>query len=409
MTDKKYVIVRHLGKILSCLMSNNRLLQANVTTERGGAVGTIYIGKVKNIMRNLNAAFVEIADRELCYLPLEECRLPYMTNRAYDGRILQQDEIVVQLVREPVKTKEAVVTTKLSFTGKYAVIMPEAMSKGRHIGYSNKLTETVKRGIAAYLSAHLPDFPYNIIIRTNAGGLTDYAVLIQEIEALSKRCETVLQTAQTRTCYSVLEQAPPTYLMQLRDMYTDRYDRIVTDDRDIYEQTKEYLAACQPEDMAKLVFYEDTSFPLAKLYALDSKLKAALEKRVWLKSGGYLMIESTEALTVIDVNSGKNVGKKDKEHTVFRLNQEAAEEIAIQLRLRNLSGIIIIDFINMQQKEHQQQLLDCLSSLLKEDTVRTDVIDITPLGLVEVTRKKRNKTLAEQLGGHIVQGTTYGG
>ena len=393
MTDKKYIITNYQGRIISCLMSHNRLLSVNAQTAYGGDIGNIYIAKAKNVVKNLNAAFVEIADGELCYLSLEECQNPYLTNRDYDGRILQQDEIVVQLSKEPVKTKEAVVTTNLSFSGKYAVV---TVGDSR-IGYSNKLTKRVKEEVKTYLSKHLPDFPYGVVIRTNVSELTDYDILIQEILTLKQRCDRIFTIAKTRTCFSVLEQVLPNYLLQMRDMYVDMYDQIVTDDKEIYDQAKNYLLQYQPEDIGKLVFYEDTILPLTKLYALESKLNEALSKHVWLKSGGYLVIEPTEALTVIDVNSGKCTMKKNKEDTFFLLNKEAADEIALQLKLRNISGIVIIDFINMKEEEHKRQIVSYLTSVLKKDSIRTSVVGMTPLGLVEVTRKKVNKTLAEQL------------
>lgn len=393
MTDKKYIITKYRDKILSCLIDGNLLLSASAQSESAGGLGSIYIGKVKNVVKNIQAAFVEIADGQLCFLPIGECRQPLLTNRQYDGRILSQDEIVVQLAREPVKTKEAVLTTNLSFAGTYAVVTSEK----RHIGYSNKLTKEVKSNIKDYLSRHLPSSDYGIVIRTNAGELTDYNILVQEIEALRTRCDRLLATAPTRTCFSVLEQAPQPYMTTLQNTYTDSYDEIVTDDAAVYKALLAYMQEQQPEHIGKVRLYEDRLLPLIKLYSIESKLQEALAERVWLKSGGYLMIEPTEALTVIDVNSGKFDGRKDREETFCLINKEAAEEIARQLRLRNLSGIILVDFINMDREEHNRTLMQQLSSLLKKDAVKTEVIDMTPLGLVEITRKKINKTLAEQL------------
>lgn len=393
MADKKYIITKYNNKILSCLIENNRLLAAGAQSDCGGQIGNIYVGKVKNVVKSINAAFVEIADGELCFLAIGECRKPFLTNREYDGRILSNDEIVVQIKKEPVKTKEAVLTTNISFSGTYAVVTSEES----RIGYSNKLTKIVREKIKEYLSVHLSNHPYGVIIRTNAGELTDYSILVQEIEELSKRCDRLLETAKTRTCFSVLEQAPPAYLTSLRDTYMNSYDGIVTDDADIYAHVKRYMEEHQPEEVSKLSFYEDVRLPLMKLYGIESKLEEALSKRVWLKSGGYLIIEPTEALTVIDVNSGKYSGKKDREETFYLINTEAAEEIARQLKLRNISGIIVIDFINMHSEEHNKALMQHFASLLKKDAVKTELIDMTPLGLVEVTRKKINKTLAEQL------------
>ncbi len=398
MKDKKYIVTKMNGQALSCLVAQNRLLLADIAPMDGregstGLVGAIYIGKVKNIIPNIRAAFVEIAPKKLCYLPLDECRSPYLTNRAYDGRILLEDEIVVQIAKEAGGGKEAVATARLTFTGKYAVILAE----GSAIFYSSRLTDEVKDRIRTFLSIHLPNPGHRIIIRTNAGELEDDTVLLQEIQALCNRCEAIFRIAKTRTCYSVLEQTLPVYLARLRDLHADEYDEIVTDDALLYEKIKSCLLAFAQDSMPKLRFYEDADFPLLKLYGLETKLKEALAKRVWLKSGGYLIIEPTQALTVIDVNSGKNVQKKEKETAFFLINKEAAKEIAIQLRLRNLSGIILIDFINMQEVAHQKELLSFFSSLLKNDTVKTQVIDMTPLGLVEVTRKKISKTLEEQL------------
>ena len=185
--------------------------------------------------------------------------------------------------------------------------------------------------------------------------------------------------------------------MEIRDTYTDQFDTIITDDRQLYEETADFLKTQYPEELSRLQFYEDPRVSLSNLYGLSAKLKEATETRVWLKSGGYLVIEPTEALTVIDVNSGKYSGKKGIRDTFRMINREAALEIARQLRLRNLSGIILVDFINMEEADDRQELLEFLSAQLKRDPVKTALIDMTPLGLVEITRKKIRRPLKEQL------------
>ena len=173
-------------------------------------------------------------------------------------------------------------------------------------------------------------------------------------------------------------------------------DEILTDDRELFEQMTEYFQENQPEDTAKLRFYEDRLLPMEKLYSLDCHLKEALGERVWLKSGGYLVIQPTEALTVIDVNTGKFDGNKNQQDTFLKINLEAAREIAREIRLRNLSGIIVVDFINMDAAENRKLLMEEFASWLKRDPIKTTLVDMTALELVEVTRKKLRKPLLDQ-------------
>ena len=194
----------------------------------------------------------------------------------------------------------------------------------------------------------------------------------------------------------MLYRGHPAYLSALRDGSKASLEMIVTDQEDIFQEVKEYLSTSQPEDLKLLQKYEDGLLPLAKLYRLETVLKEALGKKVWLKSGAYLVIEPTEALSVIDVNTGKYSGKKVVRETILKVNLEAAEEIGRQLMLRNLSGIIIIDFIDMEAEEDKQCLLQKLEEVLFKDPVKTSLIEMTKLNLVEVTRKKIRKPLYEQ-------------
>ena len=203
--------------------------------------------------------------------------------------------------------------------------------------------------------------------------------------------------ASCRTCYSCIYRALPGYIAAIRDSYSGTLDGIVTDIPAYYEELKDYLEEYQAEDADKLTLYEDKLLPLSKLYSLDSALEHALNKHVWLKSGGYLVIEPTEAMVVIDVNTGKYSGKKKMQDTICRINMEAADEIGRQLRLRNLSGIILIDFIDMEREEDREMLMRHLGDVVSKDPVKTTVVDMTRLNLVEVTRKKVRKPLYEQI------------
>lgn len=395
----RVVLIRRKGKILALLYRGNRLLQASASAPEEDILNNIYIGKVKHIAENIQAAFVEYAPGALCFLPLKECRNAILTNYPRNSHklLVAGDEIVIQICRERQKTKEAGASANLSFSGKYVVLT----TGKRQIGYSSKLSGETTAALGTYLkdSALFAEVKkeYGIIFRTNAGELTDFSVLEEELRRLKEEADSLRHNAQHRTCFSLLKKAPAPYLKNLQDFYSSDYDRIITDDKELYQETAAYLSLYQPQDLEKLTFYEDTMLSLSKLYSVEARLAEATDRKVWLKSGGYLVIDRTEALICIDVNSGKYDGKKGQEETYLKINLEAAGEIGRQLLLRNISGIVIIDFINMEAAAHKRQLLDTLRQILAADPVRTAVVDMTPLGLVEVTRKKEKRPLWEQL------------
>ncbi len=396
--DRKYIILKHNRKILSLLYHGNRLLHAKAEMEQGNLLGNIYIAKVKNIVKNINAAFVEIKPGCPCFLSLNGLKNPLITNRAYDGRVLDGDEIVVQVYKEAAKTKTPTVTCSLSLDGKYCV----AAAGRPGVSYSTKLSDKAKKRIGDFLAQEGFLEAYSqktgIIIRTNAKDLTeDLTPLKEEIRTLTEQLHHIMEIANHRTCYSVLFEQLPAYLTGIRDEYEGQYEEIVTDRQDIYDSVVAYCNENAAFPIPAIRLYQDELVPLYKLYSVETRLKEALNKKVWLKSGGYLIIEPTEALTVIDVNTGKLVAGKDMEETYLRTNLEAAREIALQMALRNLSGMIIVDFINMSQEENNKKLMDFLRGLLRKDPVRTQLMDITALGLVEITRMKMSKPLKEQL------------
>jgi ribonuclease G len=222
--------------------------------------------------------------------------------------------------------------------------------------------------------------------------------VLSEAQRLSEEFLSIRKSAQFCRAPQLIYQEPPEYISRILSFQNDYIDEIITDDKEIYDNINKYIPA---EDLKKVRLYEDDMFALYKLYDIEKQLRDALSKKIWLKCGGYIVIEQTEALTSIDVNSGKCVSKKSgaeaKENTVYRVNCEAAQEIARQLRIRNLSGIIIIDFINMDSEEHNASLLSQIRELFREDRITTSLIDITKLGLAEVTRKRTGETLAESM------------
>ena len=403
-SDKGKILILKLNKkLLSMLIRDNHILSVQVQRQSEHAVGNIYIGRVQSISENIAAAFVDLGEGYLTFLPLAETKHAYVTNRKPDGRLKVGDEVMVQIAREPMKTKLAGVTTQISLAGRYAVVGTKDSNYGK--GHTHTVDAAEKKSILHISSKlsrkHQVRFrsiePLQEIanrchftVRTNAGELNDDEPLTMEAQRLAEQLEHILQVADKRTCYSCLYREKPDYLHFIENTYTTEYDEIVTDIPEIYETLKEHFTA----DTIRL--YVDQMLPLHKLYSVETRIKELLDKKVWLKSGGYLIIEPTEALVSIDVNSGKFEHGKDKEETFLKINLEAANMIALHLRARNLSGIILVDFINMKKSDHNRQLMEYMKSLLKKDSVTADVVDMTGLGLVEITRKKVNPSFREQ-------------
>lgn len=421
MLNGKLLMLRFGGQLLTLHMQDKKLLTVQVYDEaKTSLVGNIYLGKVLNIANGVDAAFVEISKGFTCFLPLSEVKNPIMPGRTYDGKLRAGDELLVQVAKDAIKTKQPVLTTKLSISGNFL-----AVSLGNNkLGISNKIDETKKQEIVQFLQDEgmidsakkcvfdcMAPMKYcsnehfaperrsmeqcladdmGVIIRTNAGSLQDFAVLKEEWFHLSGIFKDICNNGVHRTCFSCLYQNEKPYLTDLKNYYREEFSEIVTDCPDIFKELQVYFN----HDILRL--YTD-SYPLEKLYSIKTQLEDALQSRVWLKSGGYLIIEPTEALTVIDVNTGKYETKRNQEEAVYHINMEAADEIAHQLKLRNLSGIIIVDFINMNDESHKQALLKRLDFLLRQDRIPAKVVDMTPLGLVEITRKRINRPLKEVL------------
>lgn len=353
-------------------------------------LGSIYIGKVKNIVKNIEAAFIEIEGGILCYYSLREQEEPLYIKEKKGSRLSPGDELLVQVNREAVKTKAPAVTCNLNFPGKYLVLT----TGEKKLGLSSKLSKEEKERLRAIAEPFLTG-EFGVIVRTNAAQAPE-ELLREEFERLSSICRKVLTAGKHQSCFSRVYREPPAYAAGIRSLKKETLSRIITDDLEIYETLSEYLLTYQPEDRGKLRFYTEESPDLNRFYKVASSLKAALQERVWLKSGAYLIIQPTEALTVIDVNTGKYDGRGKSRETFLRINLEAARETARQIRLRNLSGIIVVDFIDMEEEADKKALMELLEQELLKDPVKTVLVDMTPLGLVEITRKKVRKTLKEQ-------------
>lgn len=390
--NRKLIITKIEEKIITVVLENERVVELHLSKSEKQDVpqlGNIYVGRVKNIVSNIDAAFVEIANGVECYYSLKENPSTIFTKKIGKKPICIGDELLVQISKEAVKTKVPTVNSNLNFVGKYAILT----SGDTRIGVSSKIGKEDRERLQKMSQSYASD-RYGFIIRTNAKEADDIT-LQNELERLIREYEKLVDTALTRVCFSCLKQATREYLADLRNIYQEGLTDIIVEDADIYAEVKGYLETQQPEDIGKLRFYEDKMLPLHKLYGIEAQLTNALKEHVWLKSGAYLVIQPTEALTVIDVNTGKCVSKKKDEEAYLKINIEAAKEAARQIRLRNLSGIILVDFINLSKEEDMDELLSVFRHELQKDPIATSLIDVTKLQLVEVTRKKVRKPLHE--------------
>ena len=389
--ERKLILCRINHNIVSSVLENGKIVELHVEKpdNRQFHVGDIYIGRVKNIVKNIQAAFVEIQPGVECYYQITDNHFPIFTKKIGKKPLCIGDELLVQIEREAVKTKVPTVTSNLSLAGKYSVLTHGNTQIGVSSKFSKEQRTLWKEALADYANSS-----YGFIVRTNAAQLSQ-AELKAEIDKQIAAYEQLKVLAQSRTCFSCMKQAPREYLAALKNIYQDGLQEILVEDAELFDEVSQFLEEEQQEDTKKLIRYEDSLLPLHKLYSVEHVLEEALAERVWMKSGAYLVIQPTEALTVIDVNSGKCVLKKNDPYAFYKINQEAAAEAARQIRLRNLSGIILIDFINMEASEEQQELLSFFKDQLRKDPIRTDVIDITKLQLVEVTRRKVRKPLYE--------------
>ena len=387
------IVVKNGDRIITSLFEEKEMITVRSDkSEEKASVGNIYLGKVRNIVKNINAAFVEISGKEICYLSLNENPDPVFADRKKHP-IRVGDELIVQIAKDATKTKALNGTTNISLTGRYAVLV-----RGKNsVGVSSKINDEAERNRLKELIKPFVGADYGFIVRTNAASVPEEE-LKAEAERLKEEYDSIINNGIHRTCYSLLFSAPPQYISEIRDGYSSEIECIKTDDKEIYGEIEKYLETCPKEELAKLEFYTDDRISLSTLYGIESKLQKALYERVWLDSGAYLIMQPTEALISIDVNTGKAIaGKEDTEDTFLKVNLEAAEEIGRQLRLRNLSGIIIVDFIDMKTEEHKSRLLKRIREVLAQDHIPAKLVDMTALNLVEITRQRIHRPLYEQI------------
>jgi len=393
---RKILIEKTENQIRSFFLEDGEIVEihcASADEESAGQhlLGNVYVGRVKNIVPNIGAAFVEIESGVNCYYDMKDAEHAVFTRKSGKKPLCIGDELVVQISKEAVKTKAPTVTGNISFTGRYAVLT----HGNTRIGVSSKIPKKLREEYKGRLKEFQND-RFGIIVRTNAKD-APFQDVLDEIMRLRGEYERIMSIAPTRVCFSCLRSAPPSYISDLRNVYMEGMEEIIVGDPELYTRIRSYFASELPEKQELIRLYDDPAFPLGKLYSTQTAIEKALREKVWLKNGGYLVIQPTEALTVIDVNSGKNAGKGKNEEGIMKIDLEAAREAAKQIRLRNLSGIIIIDFINLELEENVSRLMREFRMLLAKDPIQTTLVDITPLNLVEVTRKKVHRPLHEQI------------
>ena len=381
---------------VAALSEEERIVEIRLESDQEKSIlGNIYTGQVENIASNIQAAFVQIEPGKRCYYSLAEAqRAVFSAGRKGNGPLRPGDELLVQVSRDAMKGKLPALTSNLNFTGRYLVLT----TGDKKFGLSSKLAQEDRHRLSGWLKEEVerPDKDFGIIVRTNAADASKEEIL-KELEWLKGRYHKAVVQGRNRTCFSLVLETEPFYVAAVRDAYGRDLDEIITDVPEIREMILGYLEEISPELKEKLRFYQDKLLPLYKLYRVETALDAIQKEKVWLNSGGFLVIQQTEAFVSIDVNSGKYTGKKKMEETFRKINLEAAAEISRQLRLRNLSGIILIDFINMENPDHRDELFHVLQKLLRKDPIKSRAIDITPLHILEMTRKKVRRPVIEDI------------
>jgi ribonuclease G len=386
-----------------------------------GITGNIYKGRVVRVLPGMQSAFVDIGLERAAFLHVEDVifnhddvSFPEFLQcegeaDGYDGRqakalsasalesapiedlLREGQEILVQIAKEPLGTKGARVTTNITIPGRKLVLMPLA----RHVGVSRRIEDEAERERLRELMNSIKPPNVGFIVRTAAEG-TDEKKLAGEMDFLLKVWESIKERASKAPVPSLVYRELDVTLRAARDLFAKEVEKLIVDSEKEYEKIVNFLEAFAPGLTAQVELYRGSQ-PIFDFYGIEMEIQRALEKKVWLKSGGYIVIESTEALTTIDVNTGRYVGKRNLEETILKTNLEAVQEIACQLRLRNIGGIIIIDFIDMEKPSDRERVFQALVDALKRDRSKTKVLPMSEFGLVQMTRKRTRESIGRLL------------
>ena len=391
---------------------------SDLKIERRGSptlVGSIYKGKVVRVLPGMQAAFVDIGLDRAAFLYVADVRADldgesplYMdhdeseeeedtlTETVPASRSLIQDllhegqEIMVQVAKDPLGTKGARITTHISLAGRHVVFMPTL----KHLGISRRIAEESERERLKKIVEKLKP-KGGVIIRTACEGASEEA-LTNDLDYLNRMWSEVEKAHEKRKSPGLIHAEIDVELRALRDLLNEQVEKVIVDDQKVQKKVMNFINQFMPKH-SKAVNFHSGPQPLFDIYDLDLEISRSLDRKIWLKSGGYIVIDEAEALVVIDINTGRFVGKKDLEDTILKTNLEAIKEIAHQLRIRNCGGIIIIDFIDMEKPAHREKVMAQLQLELAKDLAKTTVVSMSELGLVEMTRKRIRPSLVSSL------------
>ncbi|MCX6112408.1 MAG: Rne/Rng family ribonuclease [Proteobacteria bacterium] len=382
------------------LLENDDLVEIYVErTTDNIFVGNIYRGVVIKVLPGMQSAFIDIGMEKAAFLYVddihrnnEEVEFEKNPETNISSLLKEGQHILVQVAKEPIGTKGPRVTTNITLPGRYLVLAPITPSNGisRKIE-SHEERDRLKKIIEGFTSGK----DFGLIARTASEGVSE-KLLRKDCEFLLKLWSEIKRKNKKQTGKGLIHTEIEVSLRVIRDILSDHIDKIITDNEDTAKSLTKYLTQYDPKAKNLLSVYEDAE-PIFEYYGIEHEIARALEKRVWLKSGGYIIIDQAEASVIIDVNTGRYVGTRNLEETIVNTNLEAAKEIAYQLRLRNLGGIIIIDFIDMEKADHKEKVLLALKDALKKDKAKTNIIGMSELGLVEMTRKRTRDSIIKNI------------
>jgi ribonuclease G len=368
-------------------------------------VGNIYKGKVVRILPGMDAAFVDIGLEKSAFLYVGDIVVdsmmyeefddvigtPVESNERIEGVIEEGQEIIVQVSREPIGQKGTRVTSRITLPGRLLVLM----SASEHVGVSRRIEdEEERKRLAAILKGMCPK-GFGLIARTACEGKKEDE-LLADLTFLRRMWESIQAKARKARAPSILHQDLRMVFRVIRDLHSHNLKRIVVDDAGVKKRIDEFLKEYLPEEGCEVEYFEEKE-DIFEFYGVEVEIAKLPHKKIWLKSGGYIVFDYTEALTVIDVNTGKYLGKRGLEDTILRTNLEAVKEIAYQVRLRNIGGIIVVDFIDMERKDNRETVFQALLDTLKKDRIKTFAYPISELGLVQLTRKRTRENMVSML------------
>jgi len=365
--------------------------------EEERVVGNIYLGRVSDVVPGLDAAFVDCGIEKNAFLHVSDAIQPEPPNRftrtpPISSILSAGQEIMVQVTKGPLASKGARATRHISLPGRHLVLMPESSTK---VGVSKKIEDEVEQKRLRTMASRVRPEGFGVIVRTQAEG-ADYKELEDDVKFLMKLWNSIQNKAQQSKAPALLHEDLSLVFEVVRDTFSEEVEALIVNDKVTYDRILNLLDSVVPELRSRVELYRSHE-PIFDHYGVEQEISKALHRKVWLPHGGYIAIDPTEALTAIDVNTGKFTGTGSLEETVLRTNVEAAEEIGRQLRLRGIGGIIVIDFIDMDKAKHRKQVSSVLHEAFAKDRKRTRIQHITRLGLVEMTRKRTESNLAQKL------------